>query len=236
MPQGEGTQEMGLLGETWRTARSLAAGLAVTFREMVFEEPITVQYPEVTPEVPPWFRGIPVLKTNLFTGEYRCTACLECSNACPIDVITIEWHTDPVSKKKVLDRFALDMSRCMLCNYCIEACPFDSFVMGYDYELCKTDPERLVYELEDLLRLGLKYSEPKYEPHGRGVKPGQKPTWVFAGLTGATEADIQDPAGYLGRPPIPPKVFKEQYEPRIKAMQEARGATAEAAPGSEGEE
>lgn len=223
---------MYMVKEALRTGKSLLSGLGITFREMVFEEPITVSYPDQRADVPPWFRGIPVLKTNLFTGEYRCTACMECSNACPIDVITIEWRTNKETKKKELDRFAIDMSRCMLCNYCVEACPFDSLVMGMDYELCKTNPENLVYELEDLLRLGLKYSQPKYESHGRGVKPGQKPTWVFAELTHATEADIQDPEGYLGRPPISPKVFKEVYEPRVKAMEETHGAGTEAAAGA----
>lgn len=224
---------MHLVGEAWQTAKSLAIGLSITFREMVFEEPITVSYPDQRADVPAWFRGIPLLKTNMYTGEYRCTSCMECANACPIDVITIDWHSDPESKKKVLDRFAIDMSRCMLCNYCIEACPFDSLVMGMDYELCKTNPENLVYEAEDLLRLGLRYSQPKYESHGRGVKPGTRPTWVFAELTNATEADIEDPDGYLSRPPIAPKVFKEIYDPRIKAMEAARAASAQAAPSTE---
>lgn len=212
---------MNMVKEALRTGKSLLAGLGVTFREMVFEEPITVQYPEVYDRVPAWFRGIPVLKTNLLTGEYKCTACMECSNACPVDVITIEWHMNKETKKKELDRFAVDMSRCMLCNYCVEACPFDSFVMGMDYELCKTNPENLVYELEDLLRLGLKYSKPSYDPHGKTHKV---PTWVFAELTNATEADIQDPEGYLGRPPIAVKAFKEKYAEQIAAQGAGAGA------------
>ncbi|BDG60229.1 NuoI/complex I 23 kDa subunit family protein [Caldinitratiruptor microaerophilus] len=206
---------MYLIQEAFRTGKSLLQGLTVTFREMVFEQPITVQYPWQKPEVPDWFRGIPVLKTNLLTGEYRCTACMQCVEACPVDVIHIEWHTNKETKKKELDRFAIDMSRCMLCNLCVEACPFDSLVMASDYELCKTNPENLVFEMEDLLKIGLKYSRPIMEPHGRGVKG--PPTWVFATQTGATEKDIQDPEGYLGRAPLGPKQFQEKYGAQLEA-------------------
>lgn len=217
---------MYLVKEALRTGKSLLKGLGITFREMVFEEPITVSYPEERPEVPGWFRGIPVLKTNLATGEYRCTSCEQCAQACPIDVITIDWHTDKETKKKVLDRFAIDMSRCMLCNYCVEACPFDSLVMAHDYELCKTNIENLVFEMEDLLKLGMKYSRAHYEVHGLGTKG--KPTWIFADLTNATEADIEDPEGYMGRAPLDPKKMKEKMA-AMKAAKEGGAENAEAA-------
>lgn len=198
------------VGEAWRAGKSFVTGLNITFREMVFRPAITVHYPEQYDDVPAWFRGIPLQKTNLLTGEYNCTSCGLCVEACPVDVITLEWHQDPATKKKVVDRYAIDMSRCMLCNYCIEACPFDSLVMGYDYELCKVDPENMVYEFEDLLRLGLKYSSDV-------VRAGQKnwkaatPPWVFHELTGAVEEDIQDINGYIGRAPL-----KKGYEPELK--------------------
>lgn len=204
--------------EAWNAGRSIVTGMKITFEEMAFRPAITVHYPEQYDVVPDWFRGIPVLKTNLLTGEYRCTSCNMCVEACPIDVITLEWHQDPATKKKVLDRFAVDMSRCMLCNYCIEACPFDSFVMASDYELGRVDPEKMVYELEDLLRIGLKYSQALNEPHGRGSKG--PPTWLFATQTGATEADIQDPEGYLGRPPISSQAFKAKFGEAAAAKEE----------------
>lgn len=197
------------LGEAFRTGTSLVKGLGVTFRELVFEQPITVQYPTERDNVPAWFRGIPVMKSDLTTGEYNCTSCGLCVEACPVNVITLEWHTDPATKKKVADRYAIDMSRCMLCNYCIEACPFDALVMAYDYELCKVNPENLVFEFEDLLRIGLKYSK-AVEPEGK-VKPRtmSRPPWVFHELTGSTEKDIMDPNGYLGRHPLDAKSRKQ---------------------------
>lgn len=217
---------MYMVKEAFRTGKTLVQGLVVTFREMVFEEPVTVSYPEQRDAVPAWFRGIPLLKTNLATGEYRCVSCEQCAIACPVDVITINWHTDPDTKKKTLDRFAIDMSRCMLCDYCVEACPFDAIVMGYDYELCKVNIENLLFEMEDLLKMGLKYSKPHHEVHGMPTRG--KPTWVFAELTNATEADIEDPEGFLGRAPLDPKKMKAKLEAMKGGSEEGHGK--EAAP------
>lgn len=198
------------IGEAWRAGKSFVTGLNITFKEMMFRPAITVFYPEKhDDQIPAWFRGIPLLKTDLLTGEYKCTSCGMCVDACPVHVITLEWHQDPATKKKVADRYTIDMSRCMLCNLCVEACPFDSLVMGYDYELSKIDPENLVYEMEDLLRLGLKYSSA--EQPGPKAKKSATPPWVFHELTGATENDIQDMHGYLGRPPQ-----AKGYEPVLK--------------------
>ncbi|HLO02337.1 MAG TPA: NADH-quinone oxidoreductase subunit I [Symbiobacteriaceae bacterium] len=209
------------LGEAIRAGKSFATGLSITFKEMTMRPAITVFYPDEKDNVPAWFRGIPLQKTDLKTGEYKCTSCAMCVEACPVNVITLEWHQDPVTKKKVADRYAIDMSRCMLCNYCIEACPFDSLVMGYDYELSKVDPENLVYEFEDLLRLGLKYSSA--EQPGPKAKKNATPPWVFHELTGATEADIQDTKGFLGRAPL-----AKGYEPELKPQFQTK--TEETAP------
>jgi len=211
------------MGEAWRAGKSIVAGLNITFREMVFRPSVTVFYPDVHDKIPAWFRGIPLQKTDLLTGEYNCTSCGMCVEACPVNVITLEWHQDPTTKKKVADRYAIDMSRCMLCNYCIEACPFDSLVMGYDYELSKIEPENMVYEFEDLLRMGLKYSSAKLP--GPKAKKDALPPWVFHELTGATEADIQDTNGYLGRPPQA-KGYTPVLKPQFQKPAEAVAQTA----------
>lgn len=210
-------------GEAWRAGKSFAIGLNITFKEMVFRPAITVFYPDELDVVPPWFRGIPLQKTDLLTGEYKCTSCGMCVEACPVNVITLEWHQDPTTKKKVVDRYAIDMSRCMLCNFCIESCPFDSLVMGYDYELCKVDPENMVYEFEDLLRMGLKYCSA--EQPGPKAKKNATPPWVFHGLTGATEDDIQDKNGFLGRAPLG-KGYVPDLKDRFKKPAEETAQTA----------
>ncbi|MGE5673443.1 MAG: NuoI/complex I 23 kDa subunit family protein, partial [Mycobacterium leprae] len=216
------------IGEAWRAGKSFVIGLNITFKEMVMRPPITIFYPDVKDDVPPWFRGIPVQKTDLLTGEYKCTSCGQCVDACPVGVINLQWHQDPETKKKIVDRYAIDMSRCMLCNFCVEACPFDSLVMGMDYELCKIDPANLVFEFDSLLKLGLKYSTAT-DPYAPKAKKGALPSWVLAPLTNATEADIQDENGFLGRAPL-----GKGYEPALKPeyakiMEEKAKAAAEAA-------
>lgn len=195
------------LSETYVAGKSFVQGMAVTFSEMVFKEPITQLYPDVKdPKIPAWFRGIPLQKTNLDTGAYKCTACGLCVTACPVDVITLEHKTNPETKKKEVMRYAIDMSRCMLCNFCIEACPFDSLVMGQDYELAKVTPENMVYEFEDLLRMGLKYSKKEGPEYKFGATHKGTPPWIFAEFTGGSEADLPE-GTYLGmHPPVEPKV------------------------------
>lgn len=211
------------LGEAVHAGWTFMQGMKVTFKEMVFEEPVTVCYPEVKPEIPPWFRGIPVLKTDLRTGAHKCTSCEMCADACPVDVIVIEYHQDPKTKKKILDRYAIDMSRCMLCNLCVEACPFECLVMAMDYELAvPSDPENLVFEKEDLLRLGLKYSRAE----AKGARPDNT-RWIFHPLTDGSEADM--PAGIrLGQygPYNPPP---EREEPEAEAAPAAANAKGEGA-------
>jgi len=219
------------VGEAWRAGKSFVTGMSITLKEMLFRPIQTVHYPEQYDNVPAWFRGIPLQKTDLLTGEYKCTSCGMCVEACPVNVITLEWHQDPTTKKKVVDRYTIDMSRCMLCNYCVEACPFDSLVMGYDYELCKVDPENLVYEFEDLLRLGLKYSSA--EQPGPKAKKNATPPWVFHELTGATEADIQDVNGYLGRQPLPKgyaPTLKPEFQKKAETAAPAEAPAAQPAP------
>ena len=63
--------------------REMISGMALTLRKL-FERPVTIQYPEQKPDVPPRYRGSIVL-TRDPSGEERCVACYLCSAACPVD-------------------------------------------------------------------------------------------------------------------------------------------------------
>lgn len=183
---------MSYWSNVWSGAKSTAAGLGVTLKEF-FQDPVTEQYPDEMPNLPGWFRGVPVQKTDLSTGAYKCTACGLCEQACPVDVIHIESHQDPATKKKFIDIYEIDMSRCMLCNLCVEACPFDALVMGNDFEQAADNTGELVYDFERLLRIGLEYSKPEEQAVKSNNVGGGLPDWVFAEKTGATLKDM--PAG-----------------------------------------
>jgi NADH-quinone oxidoreductase subunit I len=100
----------------------LIKGLGVTGKYL-FRKKVTIQYPEERKEPADRFRGM------FGFAEERCIVCHACAKACPIDIIHIQDHFVELEvdgkkkKKKVLDRYDIDVKRCMFCGLCEEACP-----------------------------------------------------------------------------------------------------------------
>ncbi len=145
-------------------------GMLVTFSHLV-RKPITIQYPEERMEMPPWTRGRPRLIYDIDSGDLRCTACGACALACPVDVIKIESHQGP-DRKRVLDRFDIDMGGCIECGLCVEACPFRALVMAPDFEFGTYDrADSLVFNMFQLRIAGTPEVDAAME-HIQGVKRG----------------------------------------------------------------
>jgi len=106
--------------ELARTANTIFEGMAVTFSHM-FREPVTIQYPDrterpVSEMLPDGFRGLLEVNLNI------CTSCRRCQRACPVECIAIETEKNPETKKMMLTRFDIDISKCMFCGLCVVAC------------------------------------------------------------------------------------------------------------------
>lgn len=126
----------------------VARGLA-TVSSHLFRPPVTLEYPEVMPDLSNRFHGRLCLLTKS-SGEDLCIGCQACARVCPCgDLIQIEMHRDD-NKVPVIDRFTIDLGRCIFCGNCTEVCPVDCIKMTNDFELADYSREALVLDKRSL--------------------------------------------------------------------------------------
>jgi NADH-quinone oxidoreductase subunit I len=132
----------------------LVRGLGTTIK-MMFEKPVTFQYPEEKREVRPRFRGRHVLK-RYDNGLEKCIGCSLCAAACPADAIFVEASENTDEKRfspgeRYASTYEINMLRCIYCGYCEDACPTEAIVLGDNYELSFYDRRSAIYTKENLL-------------------------------------------------------------------------------------
>src|SRR5947199_87476 len=155
---------MGLMEQLYLPA--IFAGLGTTVRHAArtifgVGRPVTQQYPEAEPKLPPNYRGVHRLNRDE-QGRVKCVACYMCSTACPAHCIDIVAAPSPwPDREKYPETFVIDELRCIYCGMCEQAWP------GAAIEL--TTP----YELAGALTLYLLLPRPRSYP------------WVWGALTGA---------------------------------------------------
>ncbi|HSJ90073.1 MAG TPA: NADH-quinone oxidoreductase subunit NuoI [Anaerolineales bacterium] len=132
----------------------LGKGLWTTLK-MMFERPVTVQYPEEKRQVRQRFRGRHVLK-RYDNGLEKCIGCSLCAAACPADAIFVEASENTDERRfspgeRYASTYEINMIRCIFCGFCEEACPTEAIVLGDNYELSFYDRRAAIYTKEMLL-------------------------------------------------------------------------------------
>ncbi len=136
------------------TFYEILKGMALTFRTML-EKPVTRQYPDERPVVPPVYRGLHALRRHP-DGREVCIACGLCAAYCPTGCIRIKTSEAP-DHTKVVDTYEIEILKCLFCGYCVEACPVRALAMTQEYELSAYDRDSLLYTKDMLLANGDRY-------------------------------------------------------------------------------
>ena len=136
------------MNEAIEALKALASGFATTFKHL-FRKPITEQYPEYKRPLPARTRARIIL-TRDPDGNERCVACYLCSAVCPVSCISMQ-SAERETGRRYASWFRINFARCIYCGLCEEACPTSAIQLTPDFEFCKRDILKFVYEKEDLL-------------------------------------------------------------------------------------
>lgn len=141
---------------------AIATGLGVTLRHL-FQKPVTMQYPEERPNLPPRHRGRHELERHA-NGLEKCVGCELCALACPAKAIFVEGAENPPDTPiSIGERYAktyiVNMLRCIYCGFCVEACPTEALQLKRVFELADYSRQSMIYTKQMLLA-----PAPKREP------------------------------------------------------------------------
>jgi NADH-quinone oxidoreductase subunit I len=147
-------------------------GFATTIKHL-FEEKVTVQYPEE--ERPPRerYKGRHALK-RYDNGLEKCIGCALCAAACPADAIWVEAAENTDEERyspgeRYAKTYEINMIRCIFCGYCEDACPTEAIVLEHEHRLSFSDRRDAIYT-KDML---IDPAPPGFQATPQVTEPGQ---------------------------------------------------------------
>jgi formate hydrogenlyase subunit 6/NADH:ubiquinone oxidoreductase subunit I len=131
-----------------------AKGMRITLAHLR-ERPNTVQWPHDPATTKPLTRG------QLHNDIEDCGGCMKCSQACPVDCITIETvksiksvnlgsSSNGQKKTMHMARFDIDMAKCCYCGLCADVCGTGSLTMTETFEYSQAEVGSLSYSFASM--------------------------------------------------------------------------------------
>lgn len=135
----------------------IIGGLKITMKNLL-SPPVTLEYPDERPEIPPGYRGVPTLVKDP-NGREKCVSCQLCEFVCPPKAIRIwpkEIPEDAETRhvEKAPEEFEINMLRCIYCGLCQEVCPEEAIFLQDIYSLSGYSREELVFKKDKLYEIG----------------------------------------------------------------------------------
>ena len=135
----------------------IISGMKTTLKHIV-ARPLTINYPDERPEIPPGYRGAPTLVRDP-DGREKCVSCQLCEFVCPSKAIRVTPGEIPASSpdahiEKAPAEFEIDMLRCIYCGLCQEACPEEAIWLQTAYSLAGGTRAEMTHNKQKLHEMG----------------------------------------------------------------------------------
>lgn len=141
-------KKMGFLERVYIPA--ILQGLRTTLKHL-FEEKVTIEYPEEKRRYSSRFRGRHILKVDE-NGIIKCVACELCEIMCPSFAIKVVAKKSEIpGREREPDIYEIDYLRCIFCGLCVDACPCDALYMTSKHEWVIRSRKEAVWTKEMLM-------------------------------------------------------------------------------------
>jgi formate hydrogenlyase subunit 6/NADH:ubiquinone oxidoreductase subunit I len=79
-------------------------------------------------------------------------------------------------RRKIIDKFEINLSRCIVCSICVDVCNFDAIEMSHEHELSKFERNGARVNLPQLLAMGKAFqAETSWQPKQPEKNLGKPP-------------------------------------------------------------